>query len=250
MRGLSRLSTLLIFCAICFGQANEDRKLVSGRFPDREDLAILCWSVPDADGYLSQILVFRNDGQGKARVLWESPLDYAYSPQIQFVRDITVEGVPLALVERQTGAASSHLDVIGKSAGRIARLLSIDGFKFDVQRLDGSKLPFIVAHVDASTLDVPTIYRWNGSRFVDDSASHPNFYKQLLADDKARLPEGSSGVVRVNLSRIALLSGDYREAKAILDQALSNEQSKGDESDPLTLQLINKALHSLAGGTQ
>src|ERR1700689_3046108 len=101
MRGLSRLSTLLIFCAICFGQANEDRKLVSGRFPDREDLAILCWSVPDADGYLSQILVFRNDGQGKARVLWESPLDYAYSPQIQFVRDITVEGVPLALVERQ-----------------------------------------------------------------------------------------------------------------------------------------------------
>jgi hypothetical protein len=198
-------------------------------------------------GYLSQIVVFQTDSGGEARLLWQSPLDYAYSPRIQFVPEITVEGVPLALVERQTGAGASQLDVVGKAAGRVVRMLRIDGFKFDVELLDGSKLPFIIAHNDASTLDVPDIYRWNGSGFVQDSASHPDYYRGLLAEDRAKLPTNPSGVVLVNLSRIAVLSGNRTEAKAILDEAFSKERGKGDAANKETLRLITEALHGLAG---
>ncbi|MGB8525086.1 MAG: hypothetical protein WCD43_19140 [Candidatus Acidiferrales bacterium] len=177
--------------------------------------------------------------------MWQSPIDNSYAPQIRFIEEITAEGLPLALVERQTGAASSQLDVIGKAAGRIVRLLQIDGFKFDVAHLDGSKLPFIIAHTDASVLDVPDIYRWNGGRFVEDSAAHSDYYRQRLAEDKIALPEDSSGVVLVNLARIAVLSGDRVEAKAILADALSRERSKGGEANEETLRVINRALRAL-----
>ena len=156
-----------------------------------------------------------------------------------------MQGLPLALVERQTGAASSQLDIIGKAAGRVIRLLELDGFKFDVEQLDGDKLPSVVAHTDASILDVPEIYRWNGTRFVEDSASHPNYYRRLLAEDRDTLPENSSGVVLVNLARIAALSGDRNAAKTILTDALSRERSKGGAANEETLRLINKALHGL-----
>lgn len=146
-----------------------------------------------------------------------------------------MQELPLALVERQTGAASSQLDVIGKAAGRIVRLLQIDGFKFDVVPLDESRLPFIIAHTDASVLDVPDIYRWNGDRFVEDSAAHSEYYRQRLGEDKNILPENSSGVVLVNLARIAILSGDETEAKTILTEALSRERSKGAQANAETL---------------
>jgi hypothetical protein len=178
--------------------------------------------------------------------LWQSALDNSYSPKIRFIDEITAQGLSLALVERQTGAASSQLDVIGNATGRIARLLQLDGFKFDVEPLDGSKLPFIIAHTDASILDVPQIYRWNGSRFVEDSASHPDYYRKLLDEDRAALPENSSGVVLVNLARIALLSGDPAAAKTILTDALSKERGKGDAANQETLRLIAKALHALS----
>lgn len=250
MRNLFRLFTLFVFCATCFGNADENQNFVLRHFPQREDLGILCWSIPEEGrGYLSQIVVFQTGREGNARVLWQSPLDYAYSPRIQFAPEITVEGVPLALVERQTGAASSQLDVVGKASGRVVHLLRIDSYKFDVQRLDGSKLPFIIAHNDASILDVPEIYRWTGGHFVKDSVSHPDYYRRLLAEDKAKLPANLSGVVSVNLSRIAVLAGNRTEAKAILDEALSKERGKGDAANKETLRLITEALGALAGGS-
>jgi hypothetical protein len=180
--------------------------------------------------------------------LWQSQLENAYSPQIRFIPEIMTQGMPLALVERQTGAASSQLDVIGNASGRVGRLLELDGFQFDVKRLDGSELPVIVAHRDASILDVPAIYRWNGIRFVDDSRSHPNFYRQLLVRDKEKLPSDASGVVLVNLSRISVLSGDLNGARAILADALSAEREKGSAANPETLQLISDELRALEHG--
>jgi hypothetical protein len=246
-KGLFRLLALLAFCTVCLGKTAESQTVVLQHFPGRQDVGILCWSIPEERaGYLSQIVVFETDKQGTTRLLWRSPLDNSYSPQIRFIPEIAVHGLPLALVERQTGAASTQLDVIGKAAGRVVRLLQIDGFRFDVQRLDGGKLPFIVAHGDASILDVPDIFRWNGSRFVEDSPSHPDYYRQLLAEDREKLPANASGVVLVNLSRIALLSGDRTGAKEILDGALSRERSRGDAANKETLRLITEALRSLA----
>ena len=92
---------------------------------------------------------------------------------------------------------------------------------------DAADLPVIVAHRDASILDVPAIYRWNGSHFVNDSKSHPNFYRLLLVQDKENLPADTSAVVLVNLSRIAVLSGDPSGARTILADALSRERGKG-----------------------
>jgi hypothetical protein len=244
------LLAVLVFSAAGFARTAESQNVVFRHFPQREDVGILCWSIPEEGaGYLSQIVVFQTDRQGITKLLWQSPLDNSYSPHIRFIEEITVQGLPLALVERQTGAASSQLDVIGKAAGRVVRLLQIDGFKFDVEHLDGSKLPFIVAHRDAGILDVPDIYRWNGHRFEQDSASHPDYYRQLLAGDKEKLPDNPSGVVLVNLSRIAMLSGDRPGAKTILEDALSKERSKGDEANKETLRLITKALHALARGS-
>lgn len=248
---LFRLFVTLAVCTACLASTAEGQDLVFRHFPQREDMGILCWSIPEEGaGYLSQVVVFQATRQGIARVLWHSPLDHSYSPQIRFIPEITVQELPLALVERQTGAASSQLDVIGKAANRVARLLQIDGFRFDVERLENGKLPFIIAHTDASILDVPDIYRWNGSRFVEDSASHPEYYRQLLAEDRRTLPADSSGAVLVNLSRIAVLSGDRSAAKKILDDALSRERSRGDPADKQTLLLITRALRALTRGSR
>ena len=64
-----------------------------------------------------------------------SQLENAYSPQIRFIPEIMAQGIPLALIERQTGAASSQLDVVGKAEGRFVRLQQLDGFQFDVENL-------------------------------------------------------------------------------------------------------------------
>lgn len=245
-KGLLRFLALIAFSLMWLGKTAESQTVVSRHFPGREGTNILCWSIPEERaGYQSQIVVFQTDAQGAAKLLWQSPIDNSYDPQIRFIEEITAQGLPLALIERQTGAASSQLDVIGKAAGRIVRLVQIDGFKFDVAHLDGSKLPFIIAHTDASVLDVPDIYRWNGGRFVEDSAAHSDYYRQRLAEDKSALPEDSGAAVLVNLARIALLSGDRAEAKAILADALSRERSKGNEANEETLKLIHKALHAL-----
>lgn len=241
-----RLVMMIALCAACVEKTAECQGIVSEHFPQRQDLTILCWSIPEqADGYLSQIDVLQIDSRTMARLLWQSPLAYAYSPKIRFIEEIRTQDLPLALVERQTGAASSQLDVIGKKAGRIESLLELDGFKFDVEHLDGAKLPFIIVHSDASILDVPAIYRWNGVRFVEDSRSHAGYYRDLLAEDRRTLPANSSGVVLVNLSRIAMLAGDRSGARTILTDALASERSKGDDADKDTLRLINQALNAL-----
>lgn len=245
---LFSLFTVFLLCASCFGTGDELRTVVSQKFPHANDLDILCWVAPvDGEGLVSQIIVFRVERMGPATVLWQSSLDPAYSPQIRFVEEIMVSGVPIALVERQNGAAISQLDIIGKAPGRFQRLLKIDGFQFDVEHLEGSKLPFIIAHTDGNILDIPVIYKWNGNHFIEDSASHPEYYRQLLYEDKKKLPPNSSGIVLVNLSRIAVLAGNRSEAKTILDGALSRERGKGDAADKETLRLIIEELHGVAG---
>lgn len=245
-KGLLRFFALLALYLVCLVKPAESQIVISRHFPGREDTVILCWSIPEEGaGNLSQITVFQTDSEGMTKILWQSALDNSYSPQIRFMEEITVQGLPLALVERQTGAASSQLDIIGKAAGRVIRLLEIDGFKFDIEHFEGDKLPSVVAHTDASILDVPEIYKWSGTRFVEDSASHPNYYRRLLDEDRDTLPEDSSGVVLVNLARIAALSGDRNAAKAILTDALSRERSKGGAANEETLRLINKALQAL-----
>ena len=246
-KGLFRALAVLVLSATCMGKTAEGQEIVSGRFPESEDIAIVCWSIPEPRaGFLSQISVVQTDAHGVARLLWQSALENSYSPKIRFIEEIMVQGLPLALVERQTGAASSQLDVIGKRDGRVARLLRLDGFEFDVEPLDGGKLPFLIAHTDASILDVPEIYRWNGSGMVEDSAAHPDYYRRLLDEDRAALPENASGVVLVNLARIAVLSGDRAAAKTILTGALSKERSKGNAANQETLRLIDKALRALS----
>jgi len=191
-RPLLRLLTMFALCAACSGKTAEWQGIVSERFPQRQDFTVLCWTIPEqAAGELSEIDVLQTDNRGIAKVLWQYPLAYAYFPKIRFVEEIRAQDLRLTLVERQTGAPSSQLDVIGKKAGRIESLLELDGFKFDVEHLDGAKLPFIIVQSDASILDVPAIYRWNGVRFEEDSRPHAGYYRDLLAEDRRTLPANS-----------------------------------------------------------
>lgn len=243
---LFRLLTVFVCFVSCFGRADELRNLVSQRFPRTEGVEIVCWAVPqESEGFLSQIVVVQTANDGSAKVVWQSSLEPAYSPRIRFVEEIMVSGVPIALVERQNGAATSQLDIIGKVSGRFQRILKIDGFQFDVAHLDGSKLPFIVAHTQGNILDIPVIYRWNGSQFVDDSASHPESYRELLIEDEEKIPSDSSGVVLVNLAKIAVLSGNRAEAKRILAEALSKERANGNAANKETLRRIAEALQDV-----
>ena len=158
-----------------------DLTVVSKHFPERYAVQILCWSVHDEKtGPVSQIVVLQTDREGVAQALWQSPLDDSYSPKIQFLLGVALGGLPVALVERQTGAASSVLDVIGRFKGRIQRLQRFDGSDFDLRPLDGADRPSLIVHTDVNILDVPEIYRWVGARFIIDSAAHPDFYRQLL----------------------------------------------------------------------
>jgi len=243
---LFRLVAALFFCIALLAETAASQTVISQRVPGQEDTVIVCWSIPDeSTGSLSQIFVLQTGNDGSTRTLWQSALGNSYSPQIHFIEEIKVNGLALALVERQTGAASSQLDVIGRTAGRVERILEIDGFKFEVEHFGGDELPYVVAHTDASILDVPEIYKWNGTRFVEDSASHPDYYRRLLAEDKSSLSEDVSGIVLVNLSRIAVLSGDRTAAKTILTDALAKERSKGDAADEETRAIIIKALRAV-----
>jgi hypothetical protein len=159
-KGLLRFFALLAFYLVCLGEPAESQIVISRHFPGREDTAILCWSIPEERaGYQSQIVVFQTDTQGTAKLLWQSPLDNSYAPQIRFIEEITVKGLPLALVERQTGAASSQLDIIGKAAGRVIRLLEIDGFKFDIEHFDGANC-LLSSHI-------PTRASWMFRKYTD-----------------------------------------------------------------------------------
>ena len=73
-------------------------------------------------------------------------------------------------------------------------------------------------------------------------------FRRLLTEDKGKLTPNTSGVVLVNLSRIAVLSGDRAEAKGILDDALLKERGKGDATNKETLKCITKALQALERG--
>lgn len=233
------------------GGGAEVQSVAVQHFPRHEDVGILCWSIPEEGaGFISEIVVFQTGQNGDTKVLWQSRLDNSYSPVIRFMPEISVQGLPLALVEQKTGAGSAELYVIGKADGRVVRLDHIDGFQFDFERLDGGKLPYIIAHRDASILDVPEIFRWKGRKFVEDSASHPGYFRRLLAEDRRKIGTGAAGAVMVKLFRIADLSGDRTEAKKILDDALRRERARGDAANKETLRLILEALRSLGRGSR
>lgn len=241
--GLRILGVLLLSCMI--ETTAQGQGVIFRIFPRHREVEILCWSAPDQRiGYLSQIIIIRTNSVGISSVLWQSSLDSSYSPQIRFVPEIQIQGLPLALVQRQTGAASSELDVIGKTANGFARLFHADGFKFDVARLDGGKMPLIIAHRDASILDVPQIYGWDGSRFVMRSTSYPKYYRKLLEEDRKTLPSDLSVPVLVNLAQVASLAKDRDAAKAILDDALAKERRKGSRADREMLHRITEELRA------
>lgn len=60
-----RLLIVVAFCAACAAKTAECQDIVSEHFPQRQDLTIVCWSIPEqADGYLSQVAVLQIDEQG------------------------------------------------------------------------------------------------------------------------------------------------------------------------------------------
>lgn len=214
---------------VLLGVANcaNAQQTIFERFPEHAEFGVLCWTVPGGQsGSISQILILRTTAAGAPELLWQSALDSSYSPRVRFMPQIRVHGTSLAFVERQTGAGSFEVDIIGKSAAGFTRLFHADGFRFDLIPLDGSKLPVIIAHRDASILDVPRIYRWNGSRFVDDSFTHPSYYRKLLGEDRKAVPADASAPVLINLSRIALLAGEPTAARRLLREAHAKQRSQ------------------------
>ena len=222
-----------------------DVALATEHFPDRDNVRIVCWSIREDIGPVSEIVVFETDAEGRAWPLWHSAIDISYSPKIRFLPGATLHGLAVALVERQNGAASSELDVIGKFNGHIARLQRFEGSEFDIQPIQGATLPFLIVHNDVDVLDVPEIYRWNSVRFVRDSAAHPDFYRQILAEDRKTLPLDSAAIVLINLARIAVLASDQAAARQILEGARSSELSKGALANAETLRLVSQALGAI-----
>ena len=220
--------------------------MVSRQFPGHPEIKILSWTVPAEElGYVSQVVVLRTAGPGAPVRLWQSSPDLSYRPKVSFLSEIAPHGVPLALVQRQTGAAAAELDVIGRANGHFGRLLQIDGFRFEVQRIGRDRMSSIVAHTDASLLDVPQIYSWSGSHFIDDSAGHPAYYRTLLAQDQKSLPHDTSPAVLLRLSRIAVLAGDPDAARKTLENALARERNRGKAADPDVVRSIMHALSAL-----
>ena len=241
---------VLVLCVSCFGKTDELRSVVSQSFPKAEGLQLACWVVPDeGEGYFSQIVVFHVDDDGRAKILWQSELDRPTLQKFSLLKKSRLV-VYLSLWSNVKTVHRHHSRRSRKDSGRFQRLAQINGFKFNVEHVDGSNLPLVIAHTDGNILDIPLIYRWTGSGFVDDSASHPTYYRRLLSEYKAELPSASSGIVMVNLSRIAILSGDRSEARKILENALSSERSKGNAANKETLRDITDALHTLERNTR
>jgi len=127
------------------------------------------------------------------------------------------------LVYRMTNelSAESKLYILRLQDGRFKRLgVFQDGRLKD---LDGDGVPEVVArkplegstmirceefHADAGSARETSIFRWDGRRFADVSARHPDFYEQRLAGDRQAL-------VRLEPERLKL-SGAYAGAALTL----------------------------------
>jgi hypothetical protein len=241
-----RILVLFLLLPVCSGKGEELNYLVSQKYPQAEDLQIVSWGAwEEGAPCISQVVVLQTGNQGPAKILWQSALDSAYSPKIRFLEEMALSGIPIALVERQTGAAAAQMDVLGKISGHFRRLSHIDGTRFDVERLDSTKPSCIVAHQDENILDVPEIYCWRQNRFVEESALHPDYYRKLLNEDKTKLPSSMSAIALVHLSKIAILSGNLAQAKRIAAEALSKERANGKEANQSTLGEITKLLNDL-----
>jgi len=222
----------------------QDAPLIE-HFPGRQDLAIVVTSLPpNPEENISQIAVFRADRSGRKQLLWQSEFEPGYAPQIEFSPEINSEGLPVALVQLQFGAAYGELELIGQSGGRFTRLQRVLGTYFDVTPLEGSS-NFVIAHQRPYVLDIPSIYGWNGRRLVDVSSAHPTYYRGLLRAHEAELNQAWAGATLLDLSRIAALAGEQTKERAYLQLAQQSESRQGSAANLDVLRQISQRMHAI-----
>lgn len=216
-------------------------------FPGHAGLKIAIWglSATEYGGNLSEIIVFLQNPHSGAKALWRSEIEEAYAPTIEFVPAIASEGLPIALVYQQFGAAWGELELVGRSGGRIRRIQRLMCSFYEVKQLNADRQDFIIGHDNIDILDVPHIYRWSGRRLMDVSAAHQSFYRVLLQQDEQEAYEAWSGIALHALAQIAALAGNARQEVAILKIARKNEQTRGADADPALLRSIARRLRTL-----
>lgn len=177
------------------------RELVSG-----PKLFIEVWSTMRPESSRTVVTVIRRTGR-TTRVLRRFTIDDAYAPIVIVSRDFKYKGNPIALVEAQFGAAASTLEAFGADGGAVRRLASLDGNYFEFVMV--SNTPHLLAHEDVNLLDVPRLYRWTGLSFVDDSAKHADYYRQLVTKIRAeRDVEHFAPDARLRFAELIRLSGE------------------------------------------
>jgi hypothetical protein len=214
-------------------------------FPGRPDLAIGVRSLPpNPQENSSQIFIFQADKSGHKQLLWQSELESGYAPQVDFAPEINSEGLPVALVQLQFGAAYGELELIGQSAGRFTRLQRLVGSYFEVTPLEGGS-SFIIAHEKPYVLDIPLIYRWNENRLVNVSSAHPGYYRELLRTHEAEPYQEWAGVMLLDLSHIAALAGEHAKEQALLKLAYQNESKQGTAANRDVLREASRRLRAI-----
>lgn len=177
------------------------RELASG-----QELFIEVWSTIRPESNRSVVAVIRRAGP-TTRVLRRFTINDAYAPTVIVSREFMYNGSPIALVEAQFGAAACTLEAFGADGGSVRRLASIHGAFFEF--VAESSTPYLLAHEDVNLFDVPRLYRWTGSSFVDDSAKHPDFYRRLVAKIRSeRDVEHFAPAVQLRFAELVRLSGE------------------------------------------
>jgi len=216
---------VLLFCQIAVAQNNPRPNAVSKYIPgnasdvsfvvssdSQSKVTLAAWSQPGRNepGFDSGAIAVRETGQ-HTKVVWRLKLPGAYSPKLFDKSEFTYRGRPIVLLQMQFGAAAAEMRVMGVNGDRVAELGSIEADDFEFTTLKGAT--YLVAHEDANLLDVPRLYRWTGAGFVDDSANHPEFYRQLAnhirsESDVTKLAKP----VQLRFAQIVLLSGEQSGA--------------------------------------
>ncbi len=143
-------------------------------------VALAAWSQPSKNGPGFDTAVVAVSGTGKqTKAIWHLKLPGAYSPNLVEKSEFKYQGKTVVLLRVQFGAAAAKMFVLAVKRDRVLQLGAIEADDFECVNMQGAT--YLVAHDYSDMLDVPLLYRWTGTAFIDDSQHHPQFYRELAA---------------------------------------------------------------------
>jgi hypothetical protein len=180
----------------------------------------------------SQIELVALGAGGKATRVWQSEkVEGLYEPRIKIVKDWRYRGHQVFLILRQKGAAWAVADPVWVEGEMVHSLPSVSCEYVEIGALGDRGKHQLICHERAvpQTLDIPEIYRWDGSSFAGCDGAYPQVYSKLADENQSLLTESNQGVCNLYGQSVLLdRAGRTREALALLKKSKRKIEASDD----------------------